>query len=413
MNGMPRALLIDPDDRSRETLRQALTASGRVGVAEASASYQGGAGLLGTSTSELVVINLDHDREAGLRLLRHAAAADPRISVLPVGTNPDSSLVLAAMRAGAREFLVLPPEPAELAHLLDRLLRTQAEGATRPRQGPSLIAIAGTVGGVGCTTLAVNLAVALAKRPDDAVLLVDFDLLFGLVDVALDLLPDFTLLEATQKIDRVDEALLRRAVARHPTGVHILPRPIELEDAAKIDPEALRRLLIVAKSAFDSIVVDTSKGLQSADFVAFEEAEVILLVIQPDLFGLRNAARFLKLLRQYEGLGDKVKLVANRLGAFDAEINLKKAESTLGAPIVWQLPNATKQVQEAHAKGIPLVSDTNKTKIQQAILEIAQTVRPPQASSKNGKGKQGFFSSLFRSSPDLAAISGRQADRGL
>ena len=414
MNGTPRALLIDPDDRSREVLRQALAASGRVGVAEASASYKGGAGLLGNSTSDLVVINLDHDREAALRLLRHAAAIEPRISVLPAGSDPDSSLVLASMRAGAREFLVLPPESAELIQLLDRLLHTPTEGAaTRPRRGPSLIAIAGTVGGVGCTTLAVNLAVSLAKKPEDSVLLVDFDLLFGLVDVALDLLPDFTLLEATQKIERVDEALLRRAVARHPTGVHILPRPIELEDAAKIDPEALRRLLVVAKGAFDSVIVDTSKGLQAADFVAFEEAEVILLVIQPDLFGLRNAARFLKLLRQYEGLGDKVKLVANRVGAFDAEIGLKKAEMTLGAPIVWQLPNATKQVHEAHAKGIPLVSDTNKTKIQQAILEIAHTLRPDQAAAKNGKGKRSFFGTLFRSSPDLAAISGRPADRGL
>ena len=128
MNGTPRALLIDPDDRTREVIRQALAASGRVGVAEASASYQGGVGLLGSSTSELVVINLDHDREAALRVLRHAAALDPRVPVLPASADPDSSLVLSAMRTGAREFLVLPPDAGELAQILDRLLRSSADG---------------------------------------------------------------------------------------------------------------------------------------------------------------------------------------------------------------------------------------------------------------------------------------------
>jgi pilus assembly protein CpaE len=411
MNGTPRALLIDPDDRTRETIRQALAASGRVGAAEASASYQGGVGLLGSSTSELVVINLDHDREAALRVLRHAAALDPRIALLPASANPDSSLVLSAMRAGAREFLVLPPDAGELAQILDRLLQPSADGAGQAVRGPGVIAVAGTVGGVGCTTIAVNLAVTLAKRPEDPVLLADFDLLFGSADVALDLLPDFTVLEATQRIERVDEALLRRAVARHTTGVQILPRPIELEDAAKIDPEALRKLLTVARSAFSSVIVDTSKGLQSSDFVAFEEADIILLVIQPDLYGLRNAARLLKLLRQYEGLGEKVRLIANRVGAFEAEIGLKKAEMTLGAPIEWQLPNATKQIQEAHAKGVPLVVDGNKTRIHQAFQDIATALRPLPADS-NGKARRGFFASIFRSSHDLSTPA-RPANRGL
>ena len=413
MNGTPRALLIDPDDRSREMIRRALATTGRVAVSEASASYQGAVGLLGTGSYELVVIGLDHDREAALRLLRHAASLDPRMPVLPASADPDSSLVLAAMRAGAREFLVLPPDPGELTQILERLLHTPLTGPGEARRGAGLIAVAGTVGGVGCTTIAVNLAVALAKRPEDSVLLADFDLLFGSVDVALDLLPDFTLLEATQRIDRVDEALLRRAVARHPTGVQILPRPIELEDAAKIDPEALKKLLGVAKHAFPSVIVDTSKGLQSSDFIAYDAADVIVLVIQLDLFGLRNAARLLKLLRQYEGLADKVKLLANRVGAFDAEIGLKKAEATLGSPIAWQLPNATKCIHEAHAKGVPVVADGTRSKVQQAILDIAKDLSPEPAPSGRRKVARGFLSGLFRSAPDLAAVPARTANRGL
>ena len=413
MTGTPRALLIDPDDRTRETIRQALATSGRVGAVDVSASYQGGVGLLGTSASEVVVINLDHDREAALRVLRHASSLDPRVPLLPASADPDSSLVLSAMRAGAREFLVLPPNPVELAQILERLFQTTSDRAGEPRSGAGTVAVAGTVGGVGCTTLAVNLAVALAKRTEDSVLLADFDLLFGSVDVALDLLPDFTLLEATQRIDRVDEALLRRAVAKHPTGVQILARPIELEDAAKIDPEALRRLLAVAKNAFPSVVIDTSKGLQSSDFIAYEAADAIVLVIQLDLFGLRNAARLLKLLRKQDGLSEKVRLVANRVGAFDAEIHLKKAEGTLGAPIDWQLPNATKQIHDAHAKGVPVVADGTRSKVQQAILDIARDLSPEPGPSAAPKARRGLFSGLFRSAPDAVAAGARPANRGL
>ncbi len=202
-------------------------------------------------------------------------------------------------------------------------------------------------------------------------------------------------------------------MAQHPTGVHILARPIELEDAAKIDPEALRRLLVVAKHAFSSVVIDTSKGLQSSDFIAYEAADTIVLVIQLDLFGLRNAARLLKLLRQYEGLADKVKLVANRVGAFDAEIGLKKAEATLGAAIDWQLPNATKQIHDAHAKGLPVVADGTRSKVQQAILDIARDLCPDPGPTAQGKARRGLFSGLFRSAPDLATIGARTANRSL
>jgi pilus assembly protein CpaE len=257
-----------------------------------------------------------------------------------------------------------------------------------------MIAVAGANGGVGCTTIAVNLAVSLAKSSDASTLLTDLDLIYGSADVALDLLPDYTLLEATLKIDRVDEALLRRAISRQSSGVQVLPRPAEIEDAAKIDPDALRRLLHIAKEAYSSVIVDTSKALQATDFVAFEMADVILVVFQLDLIGIRNTTRFLKLLRQYDGMADRIKLVANRVGGFDAEIGLKKAETTLGAPISWQIPNATKLVHDSRCKGLPIAVEGSGTKVHQAILDIAHALRPFPGAVEQ-KPRRGFFAALF------------------
>ena len=391
MKDPTRTLLIDPDPRSRGAIRRALVESGRASVVAEAMTYDRPA-----AASEMVVVNLDTDIEAAIRLVQGIAATEPRPAVLAASASRDGGLLLRAIRAGAREFLMLPADPADLAWVLDRL-GTPAETPPPPeaRRGPGLVAVTGASGGVGCTTIAINLAVGLAKNFETSVLLADLDLLFGVADVALDLLPEFTLLDAIRGIDRVDEAMLRRAVAKHASGIQILPRPVEIEDADKIDPDALRRLLAIAKTTFSTVVVDTSKSLQTSDFVAYELADVVLVVVQPDVLGVRNAARLLKLLRQDEVLAEKIKLVANRVGSHEAEVGLKKAEETLGAPFAWRIPNATKILQAARSKGVPVASEGAGTKAHQALLDMAHALRPFPGLNPEAKRRRGFFAALF------------------
>ena len=175
----------------------------------------------------------------------------------------------------------------------------------------------------------MNLATSLAATASTRRILLDFDLMFGSVDACLDIIPDNTLYNVVQNFDRLDLTLLKRSMTRHACGPLRLPHPVALEDAAKIDPETLRRLLGLLKAAFPCLVIDTSKGLQSSDFVAFEMADVILMVIVLDLTCLRNTARLLNLFKQFDRMVDRVKLVVNRAGSVESEISLKKAEETL------------------------------------------------------------------------------------
>ena len=167
-----------------------------------------------------------------------------------------------------------------------------------------------------------------------------------------------------------------------------------MEDAAKIDPELLRRVLVMLKAAFPTVVIDTSKGLQSSDFVAFEMADVILMVVQLDLTCLRNTARLIQLFQQFDGLAERVKLVVNRVGSHDAEISLKKAEETLKMPISWQIPNATKVFLAARAKGVPIDVIAAGSKVHQSLLEIAQPLRPFPA-AEAAKARKGLFAAFF------------------
>ena len=235
--------------------------------------------------------------------------------------------------------------------LFHRLQRGNSRGPSADR-GPQVIAVGGAAGGVGCTTLAVNLSATLAKTSGQETILVDFDLMLGSVDACLDIMTENTLQGLVQNIDRLDLTLLKRSLVRHSSGLFVLPHPTAMDDAAKIEPETLRRVMTLLKASFPTVVIDTSKGLQSTDFIAYEMADVILIVVQLDLTCLRNTSRLLHLFQQFDGMTERIRLVANRSGSRDSEISLKKAEETLRMPIMCHVPNSSKVFQAARAKGV-------------------------------------------------------------
>ncbi len=129
------------------------------------------------------------------------------------------------MRFGAKEFLTLPISLDELMMAFKRI-SDQKYGALDGRtRGCRVIAVAGAAGGVGCTSLAVNIGCNLASKPENSVALVDLDLAVGDADVFLDTIPDYSLVDVTQNVSRLDFQLLRRSLTKHSSGLYLLPRP--------------------------------------------------------------------------------------------------------------------------------------------------------------------------------------------
>jgi pilus assembly protein CpaE len=367
---------------------------GALWIAEVFSSYQAVAGRIAELSPDLCLIALDADPHQSIDLISNLTQANPEIIALPASATCDSALILKSIRAGAREFLTLPTEATELLEIVMRLFRGRDEASSSTDRSPQIITVTGAAGGVGCTSLAVNLATTLASSRVHETILLDFDLMFGCVDACLDIIPDNTLYNVIQNFDRLDLTLLKRSMTRHSGGLYVLPHPVALEDAAKIDPETLRRLLGLLKAAFPTLVIDTSKGLQSSDFVAFEMADVILMVIVLDLTCLRNTARLINLFKQFDGMVERVKLVVNRAGSAESEISLKKAEETLKMPVSWQIPYAVKPFQTARIRGVPLADVASGTRVHQSFLEIARSVRPA-TSVASEKQKKGLFAAFF------------------
>ena len=152
------------------------------------------------------------------------------------------------MRAGAKEFLTQPLKPEDLAAALQRVARQKHGSRPGNPHGCKVIAVTGATGGVGTTSLAVNLGCALAADKDNSVVLLDLDLALGDADVFLDTIPEYTLSDVAQNIGRLDLTLLKRSLTKHDSGLYLLPRPVQLEDARLITTDELTRVLGLLKA---------------------------------------------------------------------------------------------------------------------------------------------------------------------
>ena len=393
--GTIRTILVDPCDESRREIQATLRQIALLRLEGELTSFDPGPLAAEGGTGRLIVVVMDADPLPALELIRSVLRRDPSATILPVSRGRDHEMILNAMRAGAREFLMLPSSTADWVGAVERLLPAGQGQGEAGRRGSQVVAVAGAMGGVGSTTIAVNLATTLAAYPGHTVALPDFDLVMGSVDACLDLVPDHTLLDVSQNIDRLDQTLLERSLTRHASGVCVLPPPSALQDVSRIDPEALRRIVGMLKSSFSTVVIDTSKGLQASDFVAYEEAGTILVVVQLDLICLRNTARLLDLFRQCDGLYEKVRVLANRIGSNDTEVGLKKAEDALGCPITWRMPNAFKTLNAARTKGVTIQEESDGSRAHKALREIAQAFLPAVTPPSDNKPRKGRFAAFF------------------
>jgi pilus assembly protein CpaE len=393
-----RVVLVDPSPESRPALIEQIESMGSVWLAEVCVAYRIAPGRVAELRPDLTIVVPDADPAQAVETVGAIVQDNPAMTVLSASRSEDSTTVLNLLRNGARELLPLPVETGLLYRTIKRLTQQDEEPPQAPvAEGPSskTIAVTGATGEVGCTSLAVNLATTLAKSTGQDVVLVDFELMFGAVDALLDLVPENTLSHVVKSIDRLDITLLRRMLCRHASGLYVLPRPVELQDSAKLVPESLRQALAMLRSTFPLVVLDTSKSLQASDFVAFETADVILVVTQLDPTSVRNTTRLLDCFRQMDGFIERIQVVANRVGSQRSTVAQKKAEEAFQMPVAWQIPNATKTFHNARDRGVPIDTVTSRSEAHRAIVQIAKALAPSPAAVV-ARPSRGFFRDRFQ-----------------
>lgn len=402
---MQRVAIVDPNESTRESLRTLLLGVDFVWLEAECARYEYFFDVIQTNTPDLAIVALDADKSKALQMIGQISAENPKLPILTI--SHDHQALLMSLQKGAKYFLTHPVTLEDMLAALRRALGEAGGTVAEQSLGPSgrqsgassIVAVLGSRGGVGTTTLAVNLAATLAADPASAAALIDLDLTLGDADIALEVngFENISIADLARNIERLDMNFLRRAMTKHEaSGLSILRHPLEIAEVGLIHEDHVARVLNLLKISYTHLVLDLSKCLQATDLIALRMADTILLTAQLELSSLRNVVRLIHVLNAEEGLSDKVRVVINRFGADTVEegISLKKAEEVIGKPIFWQIPNDPKAVIAARVAGQPLVKHAPKSRVQQSLAGLAQALygKPVAAGGDRGsKGSWGFF----------------------
>jgi len=272
----------------------------------------------------------------------------PGAGVVVLARSLDPAGMLEAMRLGITEWLADPVATADLDAAVRRVARVVANRTTAGKS----VAVVGGKGGVGCTTIAVNLAAAIRAATRVPTLLLDLHMAQGDTSVFLGVEPRFTVLDALENIHRLDETYFKGLVTPTPSGVDLLAsanRPL----LGSIDVLRVQALLEFVIAAYAWVVVDCPRSDPSV-IDALDVASLVIIVANQELPALRSASRLAALLRQRCG-ADRVKLAINRFDS-ESEIGRKDVERVLGGPIDYTFVSDYRAAVAALNKGEPLVA---------------------------------------------------------
>ena len=391
MASVLRIAVVDPNDVSRESLKSVLLGLNTIWLEAECSRYEFFTDVVEQTKPDIGLIAMDSDPSRAIKLISEVAALASECTLLVSSSSTDGRLILESMRAGAKEFLTEPLKEEDLSAALQRVQRLKTNDISSVSQDCKVISVTGATGGVGTSSVAVNLACALATDPENSVVLIDLDVALGDADVFLDTIPEYTLADVAQNISRLDLTLLKKSLTKHSSGLHLLPRPVQLEDAQLITPDSLQRIVGLLKTSFSFVVIDTSKSYSSLDMEAIYLSDEVLMITQLDLPCLRNVVRLMVTFDDDASLREKVKIVVNRVGQDNGQISFKKAQETIGRDIFWQIPNDYRVMVEVRNNGVPMLQHAPKAGITNSINQLADSLSgktPDEAGGRTTKSRR-------------------------
>jgi pilus assembly protein CpaE len=331
---------------------------------------------------DVVIVGYTRAVDASLALAEEVRRAHPGLVLVALADGPDSHQILAAMRAGFKEFVVLPNDGERLRQVVREAAFSQGGDEEKGR----VVAVAGSKGGVGVTTLAVHLAAELAGI--HRVLLVDLD--FGMGDVApmMDLTSRDSIVDLVMRgTDRLDERVLTSAVVVHRSKVNVLTMPDDLENSAPMHSEEVFNVLSVAAQAYQWVILDCGTYQDEAVQLGLTIADQIVLVTTPDVTAVRDAFRRLRSLAVLGVEKDRVKLVVNRWHKA-AYVSRKDIAQNLGIPVAATISDDPRHVEQAVNEG-KLIREVNRRSESARDITNLVAVLAEDPEDRGGRGSEG------------------------
>lgn len=378
MAKIPGVLIVDQDGQARYEMKRLVrqsqfTISGEAGFGTEAVS------LALELKPDIVLCGMAEPVARALQTVDSLLNALPETPIIVYSSSRDIELARQAMLAGARDFLTVPAGPEDMTRSIVSVLeaeerrRMRASGQTSSwgAQG-SVITIFGAKGGVGKTTIAVNLAVALARETAQTVVLVDGDSGFGDVASMLDLSPERTLTDLVREIAKVTRETLPKYLTRHSSGLAVVAAPAQTLDWREVNPDDFRQVLELLSKSHDVVVVDTAGLLNEITLAALEAASLILWVVTTEFASVKDSVRALEALKSLSLTDDRIRVMINDIAMLDG-VRPRTIEEVLQREAFWQIP-FDRKVRYGSQMGEPAVVGDPSAPGARSLVDLAKTV---------------------------------------
>ena len=341
---------------------------------------------------QLIIIGPNVKMETARVVAEHFRVVRPSLGVILIRSRLDVSTMSEALRSGIRE-VVSADDAAALVAAAKRSLGVsqQLENAGRTHiathtRGKVLIVFSAK-GGCGKTTLSINLAHALARNTESRVALLDFDLQFGDVAVALQIEPKKTISDAISMQTNIDELAIKSLMVNQEKNLDILLAPTNPTDIEFISTELIDNLIDSLRNSYDYIVVDTPPAFTDIILRVFDQADRCFLLTTLDMPAIKNLKLVVSTLEALNINKSKLDFVLNR-SDLKSGLNLRELEEMVGEKFTVMIPSSN-DVSGSTNRGIPLVIESPRHPVSREIIELAK--KTDRLFRPNENKKRGFF----------------------
>ncbi len=391
-----RVLIVDDVADTRENVRKLLQFEADVDVVGAARSGKEGIQLSQELDPDVILMDINMPDIDGISATESIRQKSPHIQVVILSVQGDQNYMRRAMLAGARDFLTKPPMGDELISAVRRageMARLERSKSAQARIAPvvpsgaagapvsalglaqgKIVTVYSPKGGTGCTTLAVNLALALHNE-DTRVVLVDANLQFGDVAVFVNEQGKNTIIDLAPRVDELDPDIVEEIMIKHEaSGIHILAAPQRPEMAEKVSADQFGKVLNYLRRMYAYVVVDTAPILTDITLSAIDASDTIVLITTQDIPAIKNARLFLDLLQTMGIDRERIVFTMNR---FDKRIAItpERVGENLKQEVKAVIPLDERVVIPAVNRGVPFMLDNKSQPVARGVFGLAEAVR--------------------------------------
>ncbi|MGE5398737.1 MAG: AAA family ATPase [Chitinophagales bacterium] len=393
-----RVVITDDISQTRENVRMLLELEKNIKVVGEAGNGDEALELVRVTNPDVVLMDVNMPIMDGIRATELLSVHFPQVAVIIISVQGEQEYMKKAMMAGAKEYITKPFTADELTSTIKRVVELERKRKVNvavpgpsevKKHQPQLITVFGTKGGVGKTSIAVNLAIALSHKSRERVALVDLDLQAGDVSVMMNIYPKRTIAELVQEKTELDMELLETYLCER-NGVKILSAPNKPELAETVNEDNVARLLKALIGSYDYVVVDTASFFNDVTLVALDMADCIFMVTTPDLPALKNNKRALDVLKHLS-LQAKVKLILNR-SATGYGVETEDVERALELGIAATFPSDARLVVTSMNRGLPFILVEPNSTMARSVHNLLPLVSLGEEKQEKTSKARGFFS---------------------